>query len=267
MGLDGTHLKHKYRSILLAATSVDSNGCLFPVAHAIVDQENDENWLWFLRILHDIIQTNAPAFISTSCFILLSDRQKRLLDGVEAVFLTNPHGYCLRHLEENFHKQFKNSDLKSLLWTAARAISKEDYDKALADMRTINPKSVDWLLSHTQPVHWAEIYFPGRRYGHLTSNIAESLNAWILEARELLILAILERIRHQLMKWFAERQVTEAETQSLLVNKIALEIQTLMTTRARRYHYLQSTDMTYEVQSGETLREYLVNIETRSCSC
>ena len=37
IGLDSTHLKHKYRGILLAATAVDSNGCLFPVAHAIVN--------------------------------------------------------------------------------------------------------------------------------------------------------------------------------------------------------------------------------------
>jgi MULE transposase domain/SWIM zinc finger/MuDR family transposase len=266
IGLDGTHLKHKYRGILLAATSVDGNGCLFPVAHAIVDQENDENWLWFLRILHDIIQVNAPTFISTGRLILLSDRQKGLLDGVEAVFPTNPHGHCLRHLEENFHKQFKNPDLKTLLWTAARAINKDIYDKALENMRTINSKAVDWLLSTTQPIHWAEIYFPGRRYGHLTSNIAESLNAWILEARELPILAMLERIRHQLMKWFAERREAEVETQGLLVNKIALEIQAI-TTRARRYRYLQSTDTTYEVQSGETLREYLVDLGTQSCSC
>ena len=133
-------------------------------------------------------------------------------------------------------------------------------------MRTISPKSVDWLLSHTQPVHWAEIYFHGRRYGHLTSNIAESLNAWILEARELPIMAMLERIRQQLMKWFTERRGKEVETQGLLVSKIALEIKSL-TTRARRYRYLQSTDTTYEVQSAETLREYLVNLETRSCSC
>ena len=41
--LDGTHLKHKYRGILLTATSVDFNACLFPVVDAIVNQENDEN--------------------------------------------------------------------------------------------------------------------------------------------------------------------------------------------------------------------------------
>ena len=68
------------------------------------------------------------------------------------------------------------------------------------------------------------------------------------------------------MKWFAEQRGKEVETQGLVVSKIALEIQTL-TARAYRYRYLQSTDTVYEVQSGQTLQEYLVNLETWSCSC
>jgi MULE transposase domain/SWIM zinc finger len=252
---------------LLAATSVDGKSCLFPVAHAIVDQENDENWLWFLQILRNIIQSNASTFLDSGSLMFLSDHQKGLLDGVAAVFPNNPHGYCLLHLEDNFHKQFKNPNVKALLWTAARAISKEGYNKALNDMTAINTKAVDWLCSHTQPVHRAEIYFPGRRYGHLTSNIAESLNAWILEARELPIIVMLERIRQQLMKWFIERRNLEDSIQGLLIAKIATELNTLATSRAWRYCYLQSTDVSYEVQSGETLEEYLVNLETRSCRC
>ena len=67
-------------------------------------------------------------------------------------------------------------------------------------MKAINASAIDWLFSHAKPEHWAEIYFQGRRYGHLTSNIAESLNSWLLEARNMPILAMLERIQHQLMK-------------------------------------------------------------------
>ena len=66
------------------------------------------------------------------------------------------------------------------------------FDKVLEDMTKINPKSVPWLLSHTKPEHWAELYFHGRHYGHLTSNIAESLNLWILEACKKPILAMFD---------------------------------------------------------------------------
>ena len=46
IGLDGTHLKSKYQGILLAATGVDANGSLYPLTYAVVDAENDDNWLW-----------------------------------------------------------------------------------------------------------------------------------------------------------------------------------------------------------------------------
>jgi MuDR family transposase/MULE transposase domain len=44
IGLDGAHLKGKYFGILLSATAVDANGSLFPLAFAVVDAENDDNW-------------------------------------------------------------------------------------------------------------------------------------------------------------------------------------------------------------------------------
>ena len=61
------------------------------------------------------------------------------------------------------------------------------------------------------------------------SNIAESLNKWILIAREQPILAMFETIRHQLMDWFtARRQQDAGNTQSILVQNIANQIQTLL---------------------------------------
>ena len=61
-------------------------------------------------------------------------------------------------------------------------------------MTSINPKAVSWLLQHAKTEHWAEIYFPGRRYGHLTSIIAEPFISWLLEARAIPILAVFERV-------------------------------------------------------------------------
>ena len=170
---------------------------------------------------------------------MLSDRQKGLIEGCSVVFPDSPHGYCLRHLQENFHKKFKHPDLKNLLWDAARATKQEDFDDALSKMSKIDSEAVPWLLSHASPEHWAELYFAGKRYGHLTSNIAESLNSWILKARELPILAMLETIRHQLMDWFTARSKLELNTKGLLVQKVANEIQKSLNNRARRYNPLK----------------------------
>ena len=43
LGFDGAHLKGKYLGILLSATATDANRFLFPLAHAIVTVENDDN--------------------------------------------------------------------------------------------------------------------------------------------------------------------------------------------------------------------------------
>jgi methionine salvage enolase-phosphatase E1 len=168
-----------------------------------------------LQNLHRVIETHAPHFLQPKVLTMLSDRQKGLLDGVKDVFPNSPHGYCMRHLEDNFRKEFKHPQLTKLLWTAARATTEENYNEAIENMRRINERSVEWLLSHANPRHWAEVYFEGRRWGHLTSNIAESLNSWILEAREKPILAMLESIRQQLMMWFSARRQLEHNTQGI----------------------------------------------------
>jgi len=218
--------------------------------------------------MHEVVEKHAPHLLQEpDRLVLLSDRQKGLLEGVERIFPDSPHGYCLRHLEDNFHREFKNVELKSLLWKAARALTEDDFNKALDGMKTINPRSVPWLLSHANPEHWAELYFKGRRYGHLTSNIAESLNAWLLPAREMPILPLLERIRQQLMEWFSARRQIDANATGIVVSKVGKQIQTLVNDRARRYKFLQSTNALFEVRSKETLCEYIVNFDTQSCSC
>ncbi|XP_077229965.1 uncharacterized protein LOC143862947 [Tasmannia lanceolata] len=44
--IDVTHLRGKYKGILLAATTLDGVGGLFPLAFAVVENENFDSWLW-----------------------------------------------------------------------------------------------------------------------------------------------------------------------------------------------------------------------------
>ena len=134
-------------------------------------------------------------------------------------------------------------------------------------MREISNTSVDWLLSHAHSKQWAEVYFPGRRYGHFTSNIAESLNSWLLRAREQPLLPMLKTIRDQLMHWFVERRDSAAKmSNALLVLEVSKAMQALMI-RARRYRSINAAGGTYEVKSLETFKEYFVDLEKETCNC
>jgi len=69
---------------------------------------------------------------------------------------------CLCHLDENFHKKFKSTELTHLLWKVAMAIMEAEFNQCLQDMKTLNPASVDWLFQMANPEHWASLYFKGR---------------------------------------------------------------------------------------------------------
>ena len=113
-----------------------------------------------------------------------------------------------------------------------------------------------------------ELYFSGNRYGHLTSNIAESFNSCIEIACELPILPMFKAIHHQLMNWFATRPEVESKTQGLLIGNIANSIQKLVNDRPIRYRfYANIPNVLYKVQSRETLRDYRVNLKEHTCSC
>ncbi|XP_039123296.1 uncharacterized protein LOC120259902 [Dioscorea cayenensis subsp. rotundata] len=108
--IDGTHLLAKYGGILLGAMAKDGNDGLFHVAFAIVDNEIDENWTWFLATLGEALY-GQDTYDKIITFI--SDRSKGLVNTVMRVFPSSPHGYCLRHLEANFIKT--NSSLGKAL--------------------------------------------------------------------------------------------------------------------------------------------------------
>ena len=261
IGIDGTHLKAKYRGILLAATAIDAAGQLFPLAFAVVNAENDDNWRWFLSKLREILELPNE---NLRTITFLSDRQKGLVDGVDSVFPGAYHGFCMRHLSENFRKTFKNPLLVSRLWAAARASTVSKYNEEMAKMREIDTKTEAWFDDTTAPIFWSDAHFSGHRYGHYTSNIAEALNSWILEARQQPVLQMMETIRKQLMAWFVERRENGLKQNGLLVKDIQMQVdQAAM--QARRYRIFPANNDEFECHSEKS--QYVIKISTKECSC
>ena len=53
IGLDGCFITHTCKGQLLTAMGRDANNQMFPIAWAVVDVENKNNWCWFLSLLSD----------------------------------------------------------------------------------------------------------------------------------------------------------------------------------------------------------------------
>ncbi|CAD5322070.1 MULE transposase domain [Arabidopsis thaliana x Arabidopsis arenosa] len=260
LGLDRTYLKSKYLGTLLLATGFDGDGALFPLAFGIVDEENDENWMWFLCELHNLLETNTE---NMPRLTILSDRQKGIVEGVEQNFPTAFHGFCMRHLSESFRKEFNNTLLVNYLWEAAQALTVIEFEAKILEIEEISQDAAYWIR-RIPPRLWATAYFEGQRFGHLTANIVESLNSWIAEASGLPIIQMMECIRRQLMTWFNERRETSMQWTSILVPTAERRVAEALEL-ARTYQVLRANEAEFEVISHEG--NNIVDIRNRCCLC
>ncbi|KAL4583183.1 hypothetical protein LXL04_007749 [Taraxacum kok-saghyz] len=55
IALDSCHLKGKFNGVLVAATGIDSNNSIFPIAYVLLKSENTPSWTWFLKLLREAI--------------------------------------------------------------------------------------------------------------------------------------------------------------------------------------------------------------------
>ncbi|KAI3938570.1 hypothetical protein MKW98_016075 [Papaver atlanticum] len=202
LGLDRTLLKSKYLGTILFATGFDGD----------VDEESDDNWMWFLSELHNLLEVNTE---NMPMLTILSDRHKGIVEGVEANFPTAFHGFCMRYLSDCFRKEFNNTMLVNLLWEASWALTAVEFDAKIMEIEEISQDAARWIRG-IPPRLWATAHFQGSRFGQLTANIVESLNSWIVEASGLPIIQMMECIRRKIMTWFNERRETSMQWTTIL---------------------------------------------------
>jgi zinc finger SWIM domain-containing protein 3 len=107
--------------------------------------------------------------------------------------------------------------------------------------------------------------FAGKRYGHLTSNISESLNSSIESARKQPILPMLEALRQQYMKWFKERRDAGMKMrETKLVSGIETKI-TELVKYGRHYRILPADNQIFQVYSKGS--SYTVKLNLKQCTC
>lgn len=113
----------------------------------------------------------------------------------------------------------------------------------------------------------------GQRFGHLTSNIAESINAFLLRAREMPVFAMMEYIREELMRWFNERSTKGMTEEGSIIRSVIKQVEVLIKNHARRYSARRSTDIIWEVTSTANIedegnrRRYTINLDAHTCHC
>lgn len=260
IGLDRTLLKSKYLGTLLFATAFDGDSALFPLAFGVVDEENDDNWMWFLSELRNLLEINTE---NMPRLTILSDRHKAIVEGVEANFPVAFHGFCLQHLTDSFRKEFNNTLLVNLLWEAAQVFRVIEFEAKILEIQEISQEAAYWIR-RVPPQLWATAYFEGTRYGHLTANVVESLNSWLPEASAFPIIQMMECIRRQLMTWFNERRESSKQWTSILVSSAERRVSEALE-HAHTHQVIRANEAEFQVISHEGSNR--VDIQNHCCAC
>ena len=91
------------------------------------------------------------------------------------------HSYCAFHIRQNVAKY--GSAAADFVWKIANASTLQEYNEVMAALQNISPKAHAYLKDIDKE-HCVRGFFPMPRYGHVTSNIAESTNSPLRECRK-----------------------------------------------------------------------------------
>ncbi|WVZ12601.1 hypothetical protein V8G54_017131 [Vigna mungo] len=260
--LDRTPLNSKYQGELLAATAVDGNDGIFPVAFAVVDTETEDNWCWFLQELKLAISTSEQ-------ITFVADFQNGLKSSLSNIFEKCYHSYCLRHLAEKLNKdlkgQFSHEARRFMIndfYAAAYAPKLDTFERSIENIKGISPEAYDWVIQ-SEPDHWANAFFNGARYNLLSSNFGQQFYSWVSEAHELPITQMIDALRGKMMETIYARRVESNQWITKLTpsKEDLLQKETLV---ARSLQVLFSEGSTFEVR-GESVD--IVDIDNWDCSC
>ncbi|KAL6226245.1 hypothetical protein ACLB2K_000208 [Fragaria x ananassa] len=265
LALDGTHIKNKYKGHLLSATGKNGNNGIYPLAYAIVASEDENNWTWFMENLNNILKDQGR----TITFI--SDRCKGLLEAVSKVFPDSPHGYCLHHLQKNLRNKYPNSiggasfreTMVSMFNYCAYASTKEQFAEELSRFKKVGGKIAIKFLASLPDENWSNAYFPGKKYGEMCSNIAESFNSWVKEERELPIFELVDGIRLKVMKMNSERRLDADTWNGFLCPVIEKQVD-VSVEAGKHWEVVRSSMYVFEVRDKYS---YMVDLRCYTCSC
>lgn len=262
--LDTMTLKSKYNSELLIAMALDGNDGIFPVAFAIVDRVNDDNWNWFLEQLNTALAVSQP-------ITFVTDRKMGLRRSISKVFRNSFHAYCLHHLTEDLKKDLRGPHslevirvIVAYLFDAAYTPAPDTYRMCVERIRNISPEACEWILQ-SEPRYWANSLFEGSRYNNLMGNIAEPFYNWVSALPVLPITNMIDSMRRKMMELIYTRRIDSGQWSARLTPTIGNKLQEEIA-KAQSLQVIDSTGSKVEVSDGLGAIN-VVNVDHWDCSC
>ncbi|GJZ77422.1 multidrug resistance-associated protein 5, partial [Tanacetum coccineum] len=221
-------MKSPNQGEILTANGRDGINHIYPVASAVVNVENKENWSWFLELLEEDL-----GYSSGNRLTFMSDQHKGLIEVVTAGMPNVEHRQCARHIYDNFRKHYTGLEFRNLFWAASKASYPELFHKIIDKIKSANPNAHKYRMDKN-PKTWSRAFFEVDRGCEAVENgFSECFNSVIVSVRHKPLITMVEAIR-----------VIEQQ---------------------RFWHVIPTGGDLFKVRSGS--EGFTVDEEKRTCSC
>jgi hypothetical protein len=208
--LDGAHMKSERDLVLLIVTTLDANENTLPLMWGFAHSESKESWTNFLYGFREYFLDSITDSEKRDYFerlSIVSDRGKGLVPAVAEVLPKAFHYHCTQHLAANIGTEF-GKKIEKIFRAGCLVDGMGKFRVCLDQIESLSAPArhyIDQINTKNYATSAAPLVdFP--RYGQTCSNIAESVNSALMEARELPLLYSLHHIWIYLMKKFYERR-------------------------------------------------------------
>lgn len=272
--IDGTWLYSKYKGTLLMAVAQDGNNNVFPIAFSLVEGETAGGWGFFLKNLRRHV---APQ--SNLC--LISERHA----SIESAY-NNPkngwhnppstHVYCIRHITQNFMRAIRDRHLRKKVVNAGYALTRPTFQYYLNEIRMSNAEAGAWL-DNIPLEKWTRAFDGGCRWGHMTTNLVESMNGVFKGIRNRPVTALVRATYFRMAslfairgkRWSAVSQSGQLFSESCMkvMKDESIKASTHAVTVFDRHRLTFSVQETMDHNEGRPNLSYAVRLSNGWCDC
>jgi hypothetical protein len=149
------------------------------------------------------------------------------------------------------------------------------FERMLTSLREKNPRAGAWL-DKIPKEKWAQSYDEGRRYGHMTTNLAECFNGVLKGSRALPITALVKATFYRLTSWHSHHK-DEARTMLMAGHRYCEELSKAIAenNRKARSHVVRSFSREYGIAEVEAATSagsrrssvFTVRLQEMWCDC
>ncbi|XP_058775477.1 uncharacterized protein LOC131649736 [Vicia villosa] len=189
---------------MLMVVAQDGNNNIFPVAFTIVEGETVAGWSFFLRNLQEYVASQPDLCLISDRHASIESAYNNPANDWHWQHPTSTHVYCIRHIAHNFVREIKDRHLRKTLVNAGYALTQPTIQHYRSEIVLSNPDAGSWIDSLARE-KWTRAYHNGERWGHMTTNLVESMNGVFKGIRNLLITALVEAPYFRMASLFSTR--------------------------------------------------------------